>query len=75
MDNFDLKKYLTKGQLYENNNYKNIKGLQLEENEADLVDGGYLLPIYFKDHDVNPGSWKILRILLKRLFILPSHSL
>tara|TARA_R110000782_G_C14545884_1_gene384376 strand:- start:57 stop:527 length:471 start_codon:yes stop_codon:yes gene_type:complete len=67
MDNFDLKKYLAEGHLYENNNYKNIKGLQLEENDDGLVLGGYLEPIYFKDHDVNPGSLEDIKDFTKEV--------
>tara|TARA_B110000902_G_scaffold241687_1_gene292311 strand:- start:68 stop:547 length:480 start_codon:yes stop_codon:yes gene_type:complete len=59
MDNFDLRKYLTEGQLYENDssNWEKIKGLQLDEDSDELLLGDSLLPIYFKEQDENPRSW------------------
>tara|TARA_R110001632_G_scaffold232585_1_gene373803 strand:+ start:359 stop:814 length:456 start_codon:yes stop_codon:yes gene_type:complete len=69
MDNFDLKKYLTEGQLYENDssNWEKIKGLQLDEDSDELVDGGYLEPIYFKEQDVNPRSWEEVKDFAKEV--------
>ncbi len=64
MNNFEGRKYLAEGKLYENNNYKNLKGLQLEENDDELVDS-YLEPIYFKDHDENPQSFDDIKDFAK----------
>ena len=69
MDNFDLKKYLTEGQLYENSSSKweKIKGLQLDEENDELILDGYLEPIYFKDHDENPRSWEEVKDFAKEV--------
>lgn len=67
MDNFDLKKYLTEGRLYENDssNWEKIKGFQFDENNDELILGDYLEPLYFKDHDENPRSWEEIQDYVK----------
>lgn len=67
MDNFDLKKYLTEGRLYENSssNWEKIKGFQFDEENDELILGDYLEPLYFKDHDENPRSWEEVKDFVK----------
>ena len=69
MDNFDLKKYLTEGQLYENDssNWEKIKGFQLDEDSDELILGDSLLPLYFKEQDVNPRSWEEVKDFAKEV--------